>query len=318
MLTEAPTTVLTDRAMASDVLIVSGANGLESRRTSLAQLALEEIRAIERACNRFDPHSALSQLNALGADKGVDPALFSTIEAAVAEHQRTKGRFDPRVLADLEHLGYDRSFAEIIERDFETTAASEEPRDWSTLRWEPALNVSERAIELGGARIDLGGIGKGVAVDRAFDTLCPDGQAGLIDIGGDGRFGGRGEMDQPWMIGIEDPHGGSDPVAVFTADAAGYATSSTMVRRWKNSGDVVHHLIDPATGRPGGEGLASVTVVASTCMTAEVDAKVAFLAGADAIASHCDQGDVAALWIDAAGTIAWSPMFAPMVQWVRP
>ena len=65
-----------------------------------------------------------------------------------------------------------------------------------------------------------------------------------------------------WRVGIEDPAEGTDrPVAVIELTDGAVATSSTAVRHWMSpDGALVHHLIDPRTGDPGGAGLLAVTV----------------------------------------------------------
>src|SRR5262249_41400876 len=62
--------------------------------------------------------------------------------------------------------------------------------------------------------------------------------------------------------------------------AGGIATSGSTRRRWQSGGIAAHHLLDPATGRPASSPWAEVSVVAGSCLGADVAAKAAFLAGA--------------------------------------
>ncbi len=69
----------------------------------------------------------------------------------------------------------------------------------------------------------------------------------------------------PWIVGIEDP------LAVFQIEGHGaVATSSIQRLRWVHDGQIVHHLIDPRTGEPGGEGLLAVTAAGPDPAWAEV------------------------------------------------
>ena len=170
------------------------------------------------------------------------------------------------------------------------------------------------------APVDLGGIGKGLALRwaarRAAAVL---GFAGfLLDAGGDlASRGFRG--GEPWSIGIEDPAGGTDPVAVAVLDRdQSIATSSVRLGRKVDAGGrAVHHLIDPDTGTPGGAGLASVTVAWPDPAWAEVWSKALFLEGAAGIAEVARRRDLAAWWVDESGELSMTPAARQQTSWVR-
>ncbi len=100
----------------------------------------------------------------------------------------------------------------------------------------------------------------------------------------------------PWRIGVEDPRGGDDPIAVLAVTDGACATSSIRRGRWQHQGETVHHLLDPRTGRPGGAGLLAVTVVDADPANAEVWSKTLFLAGAERITGSPGKA-LAALWL---------------------
>lgn len=293
-------------AMASPVRIVVAGPG-DRRAAQVAAMGV--IGAFEAACSRFDPSSELSLLNAAPSEERVVSAVFLDALAVAREaHLLSEGRFDPRVVADLMRLGYDRTFADVTSRA-EVAAAS--PR---TGRWAPTIDGERMMACLGGAPIDLGGIVKGLAVDRAACCLRAAGLSGLVDLGGDGSAVGP---DVAWSIGVEDPHGGEEPLAVIAVTEGSWATTSTRIRRWR-AGDVdVHHVIDPSTGEPGGDGLAAVTVLAATATEADVHAKIAFLEGARSIDLYCRDHELAALWVDDAGVVSSTPAFDAAMVWKR-
>ncbi len=109
--------------------------------------------------------------------------------------------------------------------------------------------------------------------------------------------------------------GGDRPVAVLALRDRACATSSTRLRRWRAGDRPVHHLIDPGTGLPGGEGLVAVTVVAGDAADAEVAAKALFLTGADTVAHAARDRGVAALWVTGRGGVATSAAMDPYVVW---
>jgi thiamine biosynthesis lipoprotein len=226
---------------------------------------------------------------------------------------RTGGRFDPRVLDDLVRLGYDRSLP------FEDGPVTTEGRITSreTLgTWNPGFRWGPPSqLHLGGAPIDLGGIGKSLAVRWSVDILAEQLEDFLVDAGGDCFCAGTGSEEDGWRVGVEDPAGGDRPVAVLALSDLGCATSSTRLRRWRVDDGVAHHLIDPRTGRPGGAGLASVTVVAADTADAEVTAKDLFLRGAERIAEAAERSGTAALWVTETGDVGASAPMAPRVIW---
>jgi thiamine biosynthesis lipoprotein len=131
-----------------------------------------------------------------------------------------------------------------------------------------AVAIDGTSITLGrGARLDLGGIAKGYAVDRAVAILAADGPC-LVNAGGDLAVAGGA-----WPVAVE----GTELTLELTAGAL--ATSGRDRRTWQRGGEERHHLIDPATGRPATSELLRATVVAPTAVEAEVLAKVAFLTG---------------------------------------
>ena len=139
-------------------------------------------------------------------------------------------------------------------------------------------------ITLGmGVGLDLGGIAKGWAADRAADVL---GMAGacLVSMGGD--ISVRGSLDgEPWPI--EVMHG--DGPAVIGLTRGGLATSGTDRRRWRRGGEQMHHVIDPATGRPSTTDLVRVTTVAEDAAHAEAWATALLVSGQQQAADEADR-----------------------------
>jgi len=303
---------LSTTAMASSVRIIA-ADGTEDEVTMALRAARGSIEEVEATCSRFDASSELSRVNARpSGPHEVSALLLEMVGLAVTGHQGTTGRFDPRVLGDLERMGYDRTFLEMNREGGHL--AQRPPRG----DWAPVVDPHRALLDLRGAPIDLGGVAKGAAADRALRAMAVHGVHGLVDIGGDGAVSGPDGLGAPWSIGIEDPDGQEEPVAVFALSRGGYATSSIRLRHWEIAGTAVHHLLDPVTGQPGGEGLRSVTVLAASGAMAEIAAKAAFLAGRSGIAQHADDESLACFWIDVEGRRSWSAAMTPSLIWVRP
>ena len=167
--------------------------------------------------------------------------------------------------------------------------------------------------------IDLHGIGKGLALRWAWSLVSrslPDNAGGLLDAGGD-LIGRSPAVDgQDWLVGIEHPLAPESPIAVVALARGAVCTSSIRVSNWTNAtGGSVHHLIDPVTRRPGGEGLLSVTVAGPDPAWAEVWTKDLFLRGPAGIGERARALGLAAWWVDDAGELSMTPLARLVTRW---
>ena len=243
---------------------------------------------IERRLSRFDTGSELSQFNDCTSDQfRASPDMFEAVQAAIWAAQATSGIYDPTILDSLERAGYDRSFEQIKTsvpyQLSETENLSEAPAAPRLFSYRDiTLNVFSREISRPpGLRLDLGGMGKGWAVDRAADRLQGTGPF-LINAGGDlfaydAPDGGRG-----WTIDLVQPLRSGLVMASLRLKHQALATSTIVKRRWSQNGRFMHHLIDPRTGQPAVTDSLSISVTAERAVLAEIYAKVALILGAEA------------------------------------
>ncbi|MEA2479090.1 MAG: FAD:protein transferase, partial [Thermoleophilaceae bacterium] len=123
-----------------------------------------------------------------------------------------------------------------------------------------------------GVKLDSGGLGKGLAADRAAARL-PASIRYVIGLGGDLAVGGD------WPVAVIGAFGGNE-VHRLRVVRGGVATSGIATRIWSGpDGAPAHHLIDPVTGAPAWTGVVAATAVAPTALEAEVIAKAAALSG---------------------------------------
>lgn len=292
---------------------------------SAAQELLDDVETVftevARDCTRFGPVGPLVAANAdPGAWHDAPPALAHALVQAQRAHRATDGLFDPRVLDVLAAWGYDRTLpftddgpGPVVEPRRTAAVAGTAPTPW-----EPRVERRTHGwrIHLGGVPVDLGGIGKGLAVRWAAAFLARAGQAFLLDAGGDLAVRGPAPHGGPWRVAVEDPAGGG-PLLVLSLDTGGCATSSTRRRRWVCGEQAVHHLVDPRTRRPGGAGLAAVTVVAADTAWAEVWSKTLFLAGADGVRERAAELGLAAAWVREDGGVGTTAALDALVIWRR-
>jgi thiamine biosynthesis lipoprotein len=257
------------------LLILHGPEGEPASREALARAAAQ-VREYEERFSRFRPESELSRLNESPQEQvPVDAELGGLLARSVEYARISGGLFDPVVLDDLLALGYDRTFEEV--RD-ETNggAVARGPR----FRWRDiSVDAARRAVARPfGARIDLGGIAKGAAVDAAIAGLS--GYPGaLVDVGGDIRVRGRPDDAESWIIAVEDGQSSDGTLSYIRLRDGAVATSSLRKRRWVHNGEAVHHIIDPRSGQPARSGVLQCSVIADTTEHAEVAAKVGFIRG---------------------------------------
>lgn len=269
---------------------------------------LDEFEAVEAAMSRFRESSEITRLHRTdGPALGLSRRLARALTTADRARRATAGRFDPRIIRDLERLG-SRAVPQV--RDGSPPADPEAPLLRRAGRTGP--------IELL-APVDLGGIGKGLALRwaarRARRAL--GGAAFLLEAGGDIVTAGS-PAGESWSIGIEDPAGSGTPVAVVRPPVDGaVSTSSVRIGRWLAPGGApVHHLIDPKTGAPGGDGLAAVTVAHADSAWAEIWSKALFLEGAAGVALVARRRGLAAWWVSVDGDLGMTPAARALTFWV--
>ena len=191
------------RAMASDMSL-SGSSVVPIGSDPVVDQALAVLTSVHEACTRFDPDSPLMRANARPDEWHVVPlVLLAAVREAHRAYRRTDGRFDPRILGDLVRLGYDRSLA-FGDGDVTTTAV--DAPHVPLPRWTPRFRYGRRPeLHLGGLPIDLGGIGKSLAVRWASEELQEHFEDFLLDAGGDCYCEGSGPEDDGWRVASRTP-----------------------------------------------------------------------------------------------------------------
>ncbi len=141
------------------------------------------------------------------------------------------------------------------------------------------LSVEGQQVTLTGGAIDLGGVAKGYIADRLREVLLQhDIGSALIDLGGNivalGDKGGKA-----FRIGIKDPADTTALAEVVEVRDRSVVTSGTYERGFTVDGVRYHHLLDPKTGYPVQNGLASVTVITESSATADALSTACFVLG---------------------------------------
>lgn len=268
-------------------------------RISAARELLEaDLLALDLACSRFRPDSELVAVgNVARSASGpvivsVSPLLAQAVAVALRAAQLTDGDLDPTVGGALADLGYDRDFAELTRPEQAVDAGSKTGGvsvrvipGWRSVRVDAD---GHRLSVPPGVQLDLGATVKAWAADRAAARITAVLGCGvLVSLGGDTAVAGE-PPEGGWRIRVQDrtalPGEPADgPSQVVTIRDGGLATSSTAARRWRRGGDVLHHILDPRTGRPAAPVWRTVSVAAATCADANTAATAAIIRGRQAL-----------------------------------
>ncbi len=235
--------------------------------------AFAAIARVHRLMSFHDPDSDISRLNreACAGAVAVDRWTYQVLESAVDLHRRSTGLFDIAVAPVLQVMGL------LPNPGDDPSPASISTRADEAIELLAAHRVRFRYP---GVRIDLGGIAKGFAVDRAVDVLRSCGlERGLVNAGGDlAVFGPR-----PQTVFIRDPR---DPRRLMgSVEAKNEAVASTGARfdPFLGADALGVSVIDPRTREPA-RTARGVTVRAPSCMIADALTKVVMIAGESAAA----------------------------------
>jgi FAD:protein FMN transferase len=289
------------QALGTTVRLVLEGGDVGRGQRSVSDL-LDEV---DRTYSRFRPDSELSSLNARAGQRvPISPLLTWALAAALRGARLTHGLVDPTVGRAMRLIGYDRDFSLIDEGSNRTDAS---------LRLEPVPGWQCVAVDVRGktarfepgVELDLGSAGKAFAADLAAPAaLTASGADGaLVSLGGDIAVAGTPPKGGWRVLVAEDsslpPSAGGE---VITLERGGIATSSTTVRRWTSAGVQLHHLVDPRSGMPATGPWRTATVVADTCLDANIAATAAMIMGRDAPA-WLGERRLPARLVEADGTI---------------
>ena len=244
---------------------------------SLLGTAEREARRIERKFSRYRPDNIIHRINHSGGRPvQVDEETALLIDYAATCYEMSDGMFDitSGVLRRVWKFdGSDRVPAE--------TAVQEvlQHVGWHRVTWENSTLSMPLGMEL-----DLGGVGKEYAVDRAAALMAAQtANPFLVNFGGDLYASGPRRCGRPWGVGVDDP-ARTGEAALYRVDLSrgGLATSGDARRFVLWRGKRLSHILNPKTGWPVEDAPRAVTVLGRTCMEAGTLSTLAYLQGSRA------------------------------------
>ena len=273
------------------------------RLTPTAQAAAREavrlaLETVNLRMSTYLPDSELTRLNRHAGDApfALSPDTLAVLDLAQRVSERSGGAFDVTVGPVVDAWGFGPSKLNQVPPD-------EALRALGAQIGYQMLTVDARAGSVTKARpdvrADLSAIAKGFAVDQAARALEALGFGDyLIEAGGEVRTRGLNAHDEPWRIGIERPDAAPPQVhCVVPLSGMSMATSGDYRIYFEQAGRRYSHEIDPRTGAPIRNGLASATVVAPECGFADAMATALIVLGPERGLALAEREALAAYFI---------------------
>jgi len=254
---------------------------------SCIEAAFAEITKVDEVMSDYKDDSEISEVNRDGFKRAVrvSESTYQVLERSVEFSRRTGGAFDVTVgpLVDLWHLA---ETANVLPSEAELQRACSKVGYGLLI-----LDANEMSVRFAveGMRVDLGGIGKGYAIDRAVEAMQKAGAlGGMVEIGGDIRcFGAPPVGKERWRIGLQDSRRVDEDISegkvllVLELTDAAVATSGNYQRFAVIQGRRYSHILDAKTGLTS-EELTSVTVISQDALEADALATAVSMMGTDA------------------------------------
>ncbi len=251
------------------------------RQAELTRGVQAALDAVVAEMSQWEPDSDISRFNRAPAGTWhAVPAGFSTVMSeALAIAELTDGAFDPTVGKASELWGFgSKAIADLPDGDALKDALAHS--GWRKLVFD---EQTSRLRQPGGLALDFSGIAKGFGADCAAEALRQMGaHAFLVDVGGELVGQGLKPGMQPWWVELENPPGATLAPFRVALHGLAIATSGDYRRFHDLPGKKLSHNLDPHTATPLENGIASVSVLASTAMRADALATALTVMGSGA------------------------------------
>jgi thiamine biosynthesis lipoprotein len=248
----------TEPIMGTDVTVTVVAPSAKEGEAAI-DAAMDEIRRLDRMMSLYKEESEITRVNLAAGEHSVtvSPEMITVVEHAQRASELSGGAFDVTI-GPLVVLWQMRLKEGAVPSDKEVKAVL------------PRVNYKDVLIDKKGSSIfltrkgmimDLGGVAKGYAADRAAEVLRKQGITNaLVAVAGDIRAMGTREDGKPWRIGVQHPREAGKLLATLELSDRSISTSGDYERFTIINKERYHHILDPRTGKPSA-GVESVTII---------------------------------------------------------
>lgn len=209
----------------------------------------------------------------------VSAELFSALRETKEIYSRSEGKAALASGALTESWGLDTE-------DFRVPSAAEIEAAKSLCTDETVLFTDDGCVAFqNGQKLNLGSVGKGLACDKAVQTIkesgrLPENGGALVSVGGSLALVGSPKNGAPFTVGVRDPFGSENEYFATLSLSGGFvSTSGSYEKKFEKDGKTYHHLLDLTTGFPAETDLCAVTVTAKTGLQSDALSTLCFLLG---------------------------------------
>jgi thiamine biosynthesis lipoprotein len=285
-------------------------DGELARRAKLA--VMDEMRRIDDRYSPYRDASELSQVNRLAPRASaqqplpISPEMTLLLDKSLYYGHLTQGAFDITFGSLGRYYNY---------REAKQPSAAQREQALPAIDYRLVhLDTSTRTVYFSHPRvyIDLGGIAKGYAVDRAIAILRELGiEHASVSAGGDSRVLGD-RRGRPWLVGIKNPRDPASVAITLPLEDAAISTSGDYERYFVDGdGQRIHHILNPRTGQSA-SGIASVSVIGPAGFDTDALSTAVFVLGVEpglTLLNRLDGFD--GIIITAAGKVHYSEGLTP-------
>lgn len=232
--------------------------------------------------SNWEAQSDISRFNRAppGVWQALPPNFLKVLAAGLRVAVETDGAYDPTIGALVDLWGFGPGGGQGTVPDPEAIRSPLAAAGWRHVECDTLLQRARRLTPLA---LDFSGIAKGFGADRVAAWLQAQGlQHFLVEVGGELVGAGLKPDGQPWWVDIETPPDASIPPLRVGLHGLAVATSGDYRRWFEADGRRFAHSIDPRTGSPVSNGVASVTVLHTECMLADAYATAITVMGPEA------------------------------------
>lgn len=277
----APALTFGGPTMGSSYTVKIAGNALSPAAQEAARAAVADaLAAVVARMSSFRDDSDVARINRQrdGAPVAVAADTLAVLALAQEVSAASGGAFDVTVAPAVDAWGFGLSHARRVVPEAESRELRDRI-DWQRLALDAATSSVRKARPE--VEVDLSGIAKGFAVDRAARALTALGCTDfMVEAGGEVRTRGRNASGEPWQIAIERPDAVPQRAQrIVPLSGLAMATSGDYRNYFERDGVRYCHEMNPATGRPVRNALASVSVVADECGAADAWATALMVLG---------------------------------------
>jgi thiamine biosynthesis lipoprotein len=256
---------------------IADADKPPAAKREAAEAAFGEIKRLEDLLSSFKADSVVSRINSAGTTEVLlDEDTFFVLERAKYFYEQSGGAFDVTVLPLLELWGFHGTHHR-VPSDEEIKKAMEKIGCNKMI-----LDRTKRSVRFvkPDMKIDLGGIGKGYAADKAVEILKRGGiKSAVVAVAGDIYCLGNKPDGRKWTIGIKDPRAKDKIIKDIELQDEAVSTSGGYERFFELNGKKYSHIMNPVTGRPVENNLLSATVISQESVASDALATAAMVLG---------------------------------------